>query len=131
MFERVLVREFTVFSVDEDLYYGSGISAYNLVTPRSVSQVLSRVLTLERGDDNRSTMAATGDLSTHAYRLRDLQGRVFAKTGTLKHTNSLSGYLVRDNGREMVFSILTNNSGLETRDMREVIDRLVVELSSW
>ena len=68
---------------------------------------------------------------TLSGRLRGLEGRVFAKTGTLAHVNALAGYLRRDNGREMVFAILTGNSGLESREVRDAVDELVRELVQW
>jgi D-alanyl-D-alanine carboxypeptidase len=39
--------------------------------------------------------------------------------------NSLSGYLVRNNGSRVIFSILTNGSGLTATRMRDTIDDLV------
>ena len=63
--------------------------------------------------------------STLERRLLDLEGRVFAKTGTISNVNSLSGYLVRDDGREVVFSVLTNGSGLPSSRVRASIDDVV------
>jgi D-alanyl-D-alanine carboxypeptidase/D-alanyl-D-alanine-endopeptidase (penicillin-binding protein 4) len=43
-----------------------------------------------------------------------LQGRLFAKTGTLLAANALAGYLTTASGKELVFSIYANDrpSGL-------------------
>ena len=54
-----------------------------------------------------------------------LEGRVFAKTGTITHVNSLSGYLVTESGHELIFSIFTNGSGLSSRQVRSGIDRIL------
>jgi D-alanyl-D-alanine carboxypeptidase/D-alanyl-D-alanine-endopeptidase (penicillin-binding protein 4) len=74
----------------------------------------------------RSALAEPGEEdSTLERRLPDLEGRVFAKTGTISNVNSLSGYLVRENGQEVVFSILTNGSGLPAPTVRRAIDDIV------
>jgi D-alanyl-D-alanine carboxypeptidase/D-alanyl-D-alanine-endopeptidase (penicillin-binding protein 4) len=121
-----------VLGTDLDLHDGSGLSSYNLVTPRAMVDVLFRMRIQPFGEDWVRALASPGqDDSTLSSRLRDLRGRLFAKTGTIHHVNSLSGYLIRDNGRELVFSILTNSSGLESREVRRGIDALVRELARW
>ncbi|MEZ4417342.1 MAG: D-alanyl-D-alanine carboxypeptidase/D-alanyl-D-alanine-endopeptidase [Gemmatimonadota bacterium] len=130
--ETELGRSFNVLSRDVEVVDGSGLSIYNLVTPRALVDVLTQMRIRPGGDRFRAALPEPGERgSTMAGRLRSLQGRVFAKTGSLTHVNSLSGYLVRDNGREMVFSILSNGSGLDSDEVRDAIDRLVVELARW
>jgi D-alanyl-D-alanine carboxypeptidase/D-alanyl-D-alanine-endopeptidase (penicillin-binding protein 4) len=74
----------------------------------------------------RAALAQPGEEdSTLERRLPELEGRVFAKTGTISNVNSLSGYLVRDDGREVIFSILTNGSGLPSSRVRAAIDDVV------
>ena len=78
------------------------------------------------GDIYRHAMAEPGEAgSTLSRRLDGFEGRVFAKTGTISNVNSLSGYLVRGDGKEVVFSILSNGSGLPSRTVREAIDDVV------
>ena len=130
--EETLSREFSVLSRDLQLRDGSGLSAYNLVTPRALTDILFRARIMDYGPAFRDALASPGEQgSTLQRRLTGLEDRLFAKTGTITHVNSLSGYLVRDNGREVVFSILTNSSGLETRDMRRAIDELLRELARY
>ncbi|MEZ4426044.1 MAG: D-alanyl-D-alanine carboxypeptidase/D-alanyl-D-alanine-endopeptidase [Gemmatimonadota bacterium] len=127
-----LGRAYNVLAYDVDVVDGSGLSAYNLATPRALVDVLTQIRIRPEGERFRRALAEPGEAGTTlSGRLGSLGGRVFAKTGSLTHTNSLSGYLVRDNGRELVFSILTNASGLDGRAVRDVIDALVVELARW
>ncbi len=128
--ELALTREFAVLTGDLDLRDGSGLSAYGLVTPRALVDVLFKIRIGGMGEGFRDGLATPGE-GTLSGRLGDLSGRLWAKTGSLTHVNSLAGYLVRDNGRELVFSILTGNSGLESREVRRAIDQLVRELARW
>ena len=82
------------------------------------------------GEQYRDAMAEPGeDGSTLQNRLAGLEGRVFAKTGTISNVNSLSGYLLRDDGQEIVFSILSNGSGMPASRVRRSIDEIVRALS--
>jgi D-alanyl-D-alanine carboxypeptidase/D-alanyl-D-alanine-endopeptidase (penicillin-binding protein 4) len=75
-------------------------------------------------------MAEPGeDESTLEDRLRGLEGRVFAKTGTISNVSSLSGYLVRRDGQQVVFSILSNASGADAVQVRTAIDDIVRTLA--
>lgn len=124
--EGFLVDEVGVDSTDIAPRDGSGLSAYNLVTPRALARILSYMHQGPYAAAYRSAMAEpTEDDSTLERRLPGLEGRLFAKTGTISNVNSLSGYLVREDGRELVFSVLTNGSGLPASQVRRAIDDLV------
>ena len=62
-----------------------------------------------------------------ADRLRNspAQGRVQAKTGSLGHVNTLSGYLTTLNGDRVAFSIMINNHNLQNRRATDVMDQIV------
>lgn len=119
------IQDVGVDSLDLVLRDGSGISAKNLVTPRA----LVRILDFMRDSDNagifRHALASPGEEeSTLRSRLPELESRVFAKTGTITHVNSLSGYVFTDSGRELIFSILSNGSGLPSSTVRAAIDKI-------
>jgi D-alanyl-D-alanine carboxypeptidase/D-alanyl-D-alanine-endopeptidase (penicillin-binding protein 4) len=115
-----------VDSMDIDYRDGSGLAAYNLVTPRAMVRILEFMSDGPHADLYRLALAEPGEEdSTLENRLEGLQGRLFAKTGTISHVNSLSGYLTTDDGRHLIFSILTNGSGLPSSVVREGIDQIV------
>ena len=121
-----LVNEVGVDPSDVAPRDGSGLSFYNLITPRALVRVLSEMQVGPHAEAYRRAMAEPGEEeSTLERRLPELQGRVFAKTGTISNVNSLSGYLVRENGQEVVFSILTNGSGLPASEVRAAVDEIV------
>ncbi len=115
-----------VDSLDIHFRDGSGLAAYNLVTPRALVRVLEYMQNSPHGALFRSALAEPGEEnSTLSRRLTGLEGQLFAKTGTISHVNSLSGYLVLQGGRPLIFSILTNGSGLPSSTVRRGIDQVV------
>jgi len=128
--EAFLFEHVGVDSLDVSARDGSGLSAYNLVTPRALVRVLRHMRAGPYAAEYRSALAEPGEEgSSLERRLPDLAGRVFAKTGTISNVNSLSGYLVRNDGRDVVFSILTNGSGLPSSYVRDAIDDIVRALA--
>jgi D-alanyl-D-alanine carboxypeptidase/D-alanyl-D-alanine-endopeptidase (penicillin-binding protein 4) len=124
--ERFLFDVVGVDTLDVSPRDGSGLSAYNLVTPRALVRVLAYMDARDDAILYRLAMAEPGEPdSTLEERLLDLEGRVFAKTGTISNVNSLSGYLVREDGGRVIFSILSNGSGLSSGVMRDTIDDVV------
>ena len=85
----------------------------------------------EWGPIYRAAMAEPGeDGSTLENRLSAYSGRVFAKTGSITNVNSLSGYLVAADGREIIFSILSNASGVPASQVRSGIDQIVEAMAA-
>lgn len=129
-----VTMEFLVGAVGIDstalvLQDGSGMSHQNLVTPRAVVQLLNFARSAPWGGDFRAALAAPGKPGTLSNRLVPLQGRLEGKTGTLNSVNALSGYLRTGGGRELIFSILSNASGLGGGPVVAAIDLLVTALA--
>jgi D-alanyl-D-alanine carboxypeptidase/D-alanyl-D-alanine-endopeptidase (penicillin-binding protein 4) len=123
---RFLVDDVGVDSLDVAPRDGSGLSAYNLVTPRALVRILEHMASGPYAAAYRAALAEPGEEgSTLARRLEGLEGRLFAKTGTISNVNSLSGYLVGRDGREITFSVLSNGSGLPSSLVRAAIDDVV------
>ncbi len=121
-----LTREVGVDTLDITYHDGSGLSAYNLVTPRAMVRILEFMRSSPDAGIYRNALAGPGEEdSTLQNRLRLLEGRLFAKTGTITHVNSLSGFVFTSSGRELIFSILTNGSGLPSGLVRAAIDRVL------
>ena len=113
-------------SLEVSMRDGSGLSAYNLVTPRALVRVLQYMAARTDAAAYHAAMAEPGEVdSTLEGRLEGLEGRVFAKTGSISNVNTLSGYLTRRNGRHVVFSILSNGAGVRSSDAIGAIDEIV------
>ena len=96
---------------DYDFSDGSGMSTYNRVTPRGVVTLLRWASAQPWGGAWRATFPIAGVDGTLARRFRGtaLEGRLFAKTGSLNATNALSGYMLTRSGRTLIFSIYAND----------------------
>jgi serine-type D-Ala-D-Ala carboxypeptidase/endopeptidase (penicillin-binding protein 4) len=94
-----------------DFYDGSGMSTYNRMSPRAAVTLLRWATTQPWGKDYRASMPIGGTDGTLRRRFvgTPLEGKIWAKTGTLNATNALSGWLRAASGRELTFSIIAND----------------------
>ena len=108
---------------------GSGMAHQNMVTPHAVVQLLDHARTAPWGETFRAALATPGQPGTLSNRLTHLEGRMSGKTGTLNSVNALSGYVRRSDGRELIFSIMSNASGLPSGPVVAAIDKMVSALA--
>ncbi len=130
-----VVRGFLVGRVGVDpedfvFYDGSGLSGHDLVTPRATAKLLVWAAGQPWFADWKASLPVGGEDGSLAARfgkgpLAELQGKVFAKTGTLGEARALSGYLVGASGRTVVFSVMVGNHTPRTAEDRAVMDRIV------
>jgi D-alanyl-D-alanine carboxypeptidase/D-alanyl-D-alanine-endopeptidase (penicillin-binding protein 4) len=109
---------------------GSGLSRKDLVTPRAVVQLLRYASEQPWGELYRSTLPIAGEDGTLSDRMKNTvaEGRIFAKTGTIGHGNTLSGYATTIHGGRLLFSILGNNNNLHAQDANKVIDAICIAM---
>lgn len=97
----------------DEIYWndGSGLSRYNLFTPRSVVFALEKLNRLVPAERLFTIFPAGGISGTIRdwYAGPDKKPFVFAKTGTLRNKHCLSGYLVAQSGKTYLFSFMHNN----------------------
>jgi|TARA_B100001964_G_scaffold208264_1_gene240737 D-alanyl-D-alanine carboxypeptidase len=54
-----------------------------------------------------------------------MKGVVYAKTGTKRDANSLSGYVLQNNGKAIAFSIMINGGTSNYQSYYELEDRIL------
>ena len=107
---------------------GSGLSRYNLFTPRTMVGVLDLIRQEKPAAWRHSVFPAGGVSGTIEDLYANSQGEpyVFAKTGTLSNKHCLSGYLLTASGRELIFSFMHNNYVQGTapvkKEMQQVLE---------
>ena len=110
---------------------GSGMSPQNLVTPHAMVQVFNYARTAPWAPVFREALARPGARgSTLSSRLEGLEERMSGKTGTLNGVNALSGYVRTRDDRELVFSLISNASGLAAGPVVTALDSLVQALAN-
>jgi serine-type D-Ala-D-Ala carboxypeptidase/endopeptidase (penicillin-binding protein 4) len=94
-----------------DFSDGSGMSSYNRISPRGTVTLLRWIAAQPWGAAWRATLPVGGTDGTLSRRFKGtpLEGRIFAKTGTLNATNALSGYLIAKSGKTLTFAMLAND----------------------
>lgn len=94
-----------------DLSDGSGMSSYNRVAPRGVVQMLRWIAAQPWGAQWRETLPIGGVDGTLRNRFKGtpLEGKVFAKTGTLNASNAVAGYMIAASGKTLIFAFYAND----------------------
>ncbi|WP_067733880.1 D-alanyl-D-alanine carboxypeptidase/D-alanyl-D-alanine endopeptidase [Novosphingobium naphthalenivorans] len=90
---------------------GSGMSSYNRISPRAAVTLLGWAARQPWGMAWRETLPVGGVDGTLRSRFHDtpLDGKLFAKTGSLNASRALSGYLVTAKGQTLIFSTIAND----------------------
>ena len=113
---------------------GSGLSRYNMATPRALVRVLAHVY-----DDDRlrapfmDALPVAGVDGTLAERTRGTPaaGNIRAKTGSLSNARAVAGYVTTADGEPLAFAILANHYGTPATVVDEATDRILVTLAQY
>ncbi|MBZ5703589.1 MAG: D-alanyl-D-alanine carboxypeptidase/D-alanyl-D-alanine-endopeptidase [Acidobacteriia bacterium] len=109
---------------------GSGLSRHDLVTPRAVVTLLQYAARQPWFAAYYASLPVAGADGTLLERLKNTPaaGRIHAKTGSVEHVRSLSGFAELPGGRQVIFSILSNNQGAKNHEATAALDALCVAL---
>lgn len=102
---------------------GSGLSSYNRITPRNTVNLLMHMRSDSAFVQSLPIAGVDGTLK-NMMKGTSAEGRVFAKTGTLRHVRALSGYAQNLKGDWIVFSILVNDYLTPLRGVNKKITRI-------
>ena len=102
---------------------GSGVSRYNMFTPKTIVAVLDKIYETLEWNEIKEIFPKSGESGTlTAY--KDLNN-VYAKTGTLRHNHNLSGYLISDSGDKYIFSFMVNHFTSSSGEIKKGISELL------
>jgi D-alanyl-D-alanine carboxypeptidase/D-alanyl-D-alanine-endopeptidase (penicillin-binding protein 4) len=109
---------------------GSGLSRYNLLTPRSLVWILDQVRILTSMEYVTSVFPSGGFSGTLENWYHHPSPYVYAKTGTLRNQHCLSGYLKTDSGRWLIFSFMHNHFPGESSEVKHEMERILLQIKA-
>jgi D-alanyl-D-alanine carboxypeptidase/D-alanyl-D-alanine-endopeptidase (penicillin-binding protein 4) len=114
-----------------DFADGSGMSVYNRVTPRMMTRFLRWTSQQSWGEVFRSTLPIGGVDGTLRRRFAgtSLEGRIYAKTGTLAGANALSGFILTKGGKMLIFSAYANERPSRAPSAIAALDAAIVTIA--
>ncbi len=109
---------------------GSGLSRHDLVTPRAIVTLLRYAQTQSWFAPYYASLPVAGIDGSLQDRMKGTvaAGRVHAKTGSVEHVRTLSGFAETPSGRRLIFSFLSNNQGGKNHEAADALNGLCVAM---
>ncbi len=109
---------------------GSGLSRHDMVTPRAVLALLRWAQAQPWFESYYASLPVAGIDGTLEERMKNTPaaGRVHAKTGSVEHVRTMSGFAETPGGRRLVFSFLSNNQGGKNHETTDALAGLCVAM---
>lgn len=103
---------------------GSGLARQDLTTPDSTVALLQYMWQSPMQDAWLASLPIGGVDGSLRHRFKNMAGadRIHAKTGSLAHVSSLSGYIETEQHRWLAFSIMVNDAAGHSADVHDFID---------
>lgn len=117
-----------------DILEGSGLTRYNKVTAEMYMKVLKYMY------DDRflfdyflNSLSIAGKDGTLRNRMTgtSAEGNVYGKTGTLNGVSSLTGYVIDKDSEVIMFYIVMNGFGGNSKKMRDIQDEICILLAEF
>jgi len=108
----------------------SGLSRHDLVTPRAIVTLLGYAQKQAWFGLYYASLPVAGVDGTLEDRMKNTPaaGRIHAKTGSVEHVRTLSGFAETPGGRRLIFSFLSNNQGGKNHEATDALTGLCVAM---
>jgi serine-type D-Ala-D-Ala carboxypeptidase/endopeptidase (penicillin-binding protein 4) len=108
----------------------SGLSRHDLATPRAIVALLSFAQKQSWFGPYYASLPVAGTDGTLEDRMKNTlaAGRIHAKTGSVEHVRTLSGFAETPTGRRLIFSFLSNNQGGKSHEAADALTGLCLAM---
>jgi len=108
----------------------SGLSRHDLVTPRAIVALLKFAQMQPWFETYYNSLPVAGVDGTLEDRMKDTAaaGHIHAKTGSVAHVRTLSGFADTPSGRKLIFSFLSNNQAGKNHEASDALTGLCVAM---
>jgi len=112
---------------------GSGLSRYNLVTPKTIVQLLRFMAHHHYFEQYYNSLSIAGVDGTLKNRMKQkpLVNRIRGKTGVMKNIRNLSGYLQTLDGELIAFSFMCNNFSVPPQQINLLYEAICLRLINF
>lgn len=107
---------------------GSGLSRFNLFTPRSIVHVWEKLYEEIPRKRILNIVAVGGKSGTLKSHYKSTEPFIYGKTGTLSNNHSLSGFIITKKGKTLIFSWMNNNYVAPTSSVRKQMERVLATI---
>ena len=109
---------------------GSGLSRHDMVTPRAIVTLLKYTQKQTWFAPYYASLPVAGVDGSLQDRMKSTlaAGRIHAKTGSVEHVRTLSGFAETLSGRRLIFSFLSNNQGGKNHEAADALNGLCVAM---
>ena len=107
---------------------GSGLSRFNLFTPRSIIALWQKIYQVVPRERLFSLLTIGGKTGTLRRIYKADIPFVFGKTGSLSNHLNQSGFLVTQSGKTYIFVFMNNNFVKPSAEIRQEMERIVTQI---
>ena len=106
---------------------GSGLSRYNLFSPRDFIYILDK-LQREFGMNRLTNILPTGGTGTLKNHFQSDSNFIFAKTGSMSNQFCLSGIFYNESSHPFLFSVMLNNFPGKAAEVRKAVEKYLTAI---
>jgi len=107
---------------------GSGLSRYNLFTPRSIAGLWKKIYQAVPQDRLFKLLASPGKNGTLKKWLKAEVPYIFGKTGSLSNVRALSGFLITKKNKILIFCFMNNNFTVTGTEVRARVEKILKQV---
>ncbi len=116
------------------IFDGSGLSRYNGITAKQLVSVLRYMKTKSKNAEvyyNSIPVAGKDGTVKSMCKNTNAANNMHIKSGSLKNVRAYAGYVKTKSGRELAFSIITNNFNCSSSVARKKIEKVLTALADF